>query len=305
MAARVTLIAEAKRAIRELETHARPAGEFDASRYFRTSEHLAFLNVGTPIVRALGTSIARAHRGDWAVREALAFADLLIADERLEVKGAGIETLACFRREFTPALLPVWKRWLAGNHAANWATTDTICGALISQLLLTHPELIPVVAAWSGHRNLWVRRAAAVSLVRSAARGLALPDAYGVASALRADEHDLIHKAVGWLLREAGKTDPARLERYLRENGPAIPRTTLRYAIERFPAAKRRELLVATRLPVKRPNAQTPKRPNAQTPKRQNARTPERADAQMRAPATTPNAQRKTLNGRVFKSSGR
>jgi 3-methyladenine DNA glycosylase AlkD len=94
---------------------------------------------------------------------------------------------------------------------------------------------------------MWVRRAAAVSLVRLAARGIALDEAYQVASALRSDGEDLIHKAAGWLLREAGRTDAARLERYLLANGRSIPRTTLRYAIERFPAVKRRELLLATR----------------------------------------------------------
>ena len=57
----------------------------------------------------------------------------------------------------------------------------------------------------------------------------------------------MIQKAVGWALREAGKADMARLERYLRANGPAIPRTTLRYAIERFPPAKRAALLKETR----------------------------------------------------------
>ena len=70
---------------------------------------------------------------------------------------------------------------------------------------------------------------------------------YEIAKRLHADREDLIQKAVGWVLREAGKTDPARLERYLRANGASIPRTTLRYAIERFPEAKRRNLLVATR----------------------------------------------------------
>ena len=49
------------------------------------------------------------------------------------------------------------------------------------------------------------------------------------------------------MLREAGKADQPRLERYLRANGPSIPRTTLRYAIERFPDGKRRALLAATR----------------------------------------------------------
>jgi 3-methyladenine DNA glycosylase AlkD len=63
---------------------------------------------------------------------------------------------------------------------------------------------------------------------------------------LHADREDLIQKAVGWMLREAGKRNAVRLERYLRSEGPAIPRTTIRYAIERFPATKRRQLLKAT-----------------------------------------------------------
>jgi len=59
--------------------------------------------------------------------------------------------------------------------------------------------------------------------------------------------YDLIHKAVGWALREAGKVDQKRLERYLRKNVRVIPRTTFRYAIERFPLAARRELLAIER----------------------------------------------------------
>ncbi len=58
---------------------------------------------------------------------------------------------------------------------------------------------------------------------------------------------DLIHKAVGWMLREAGTTDMRRLERFLKVEGPKIPRTTVRYAIERFPKDQRKRLLEATR----------------------------------------------------------
>jgi 3-methyladenine DNA glycosylase AlkD len=56
-----------------------------------------------------------------------------------------------------------------------------------------------------------------------------------------------MHKAVGWLLREAGKADMKRLERFLLDNGPKIPRTSVRYAIERFSKADRKRLLEATR----------------------------------------------------------
>ena len=81
----------------------------------------------------------------------------------------------------------------------------------------------------------------------SVRRGTALDDAYETARRLQSDGEDLIQKAVGWMLREAGKADPVRLERFLRREGRRTPRTTLRYAIERFPPVKRRELLASTR----------------------------------------------------------
>ena len=227
---------------------ARPAGEFDASRYFRGAADLGFYNVGTPQMRALARTIHAAHRDAWSIDDALAFADALIVDRHLEVKSVGIEVVARYRREFTPRLLPRWKRWLAEDHAANWATTDAMCGLLIGPLLVAHPSLAVRMRRWALDRsNLWVRRAAIVGLIPLARKGEALDILYDVAARLHADEEDLIHKAVGWALREAGKADAPRLERYLRVNGAGIPRTTVRYAIERFADRQRRELLEATR----------------------------------------------------------
>ena len=239
--------AEKARVIRELKRLSRPGGEFDASRYFRGAGDLGFYNVGTTAMRALARSTYDNHRSAWSVDEAMKLADALIVDRHLEAKSVGIEVVARYRREFTPQLLPAWKRWLAKNHSANWATTDAICGTLIGPLIVRHPQLAAQMRAWARHPNMWVRRASAVGLIASVRQGVALDDGYEVARQLHGDREDLIQKAVGWMLREAGKTDPARLERYLRTNGPAIPRTTLRYAIERFAETKRRSLLKATR----------------------------------------------------------
>jgi 3-methyladenine DNA glycosylase AlkD len=235
--------AAARRAVARL---ARPAGEFDASRYFRGASRLGFYNAGTSRVRALAREIALQHPA-WAVDDAVKFADLLMVDRYLEVKGVAIETLARFRREFQPRHLRVWKQWLASNAADNWATTDAICGTLIGPLLVAHPELVHGMAAWARSRNLWVRRAAIVGLLAPLRRHDVLDEVYAIAGVLHRDEADLIQKAVGWALREAGKIDQPRLERYLRANGTRIPRTTVRYAIERFPPATRLALLAATR----------------------------------------------------------
>lgn len=64
-----------------------------------------------------------------------------------------------------------------------------------------------------------------------------------VASLLLSDEEDLIHKAVGWMLREVGKRNLQIEDRFLKENYKGMPRTMLRYAIERFPEAKRQRYL--------------------------------------------------------------
>jgi 3-methyladenine DNA glycosylase AlkD len=235
---------DAKKALARM---ARPAGDFDASRYFRGAGGLGFYNVGTANMRALARSIHDAHREHWSIDEAMAFADALIVDRHLEVKSLGIEVVARYRRDFTPRLLPLWKRWLAENHSANWATTDAICGALIGPLIVRHPALDRRMRAWSRDGNMWVRRASIVGLIPRARRGESLDVVYEIAGRLHADREDLIQKAVGWALREAGKGDLPRLERYLRGNGPRIPRTTLRYAIERFPPARRAALLKETR----------------------------------------------------------
>lgn len=239
----------------------RPAGAFDASRYFRGGGELRFYNVGTAAVRALARSIYQARRAEWSIDEAMAFADVLIRDPVLEVKSVGIEVVARYRREFEARLLPEWKRWLASNYSANWATTDSICGALIGPLVLGHPELGPRLRAWARSDNLWVRRASIVGLIPIARRGDALDLVYEIARRLHPDREDLIHKAVGWALREAGKPDMRRLERYLRANGTSIPRTTVRYAIERFPESTRRALLAATRANVRTPSKTGRRRP--------------------------------------------
>ena len=251
-----TVAAAARSARRELKTLSRPAGEFDASRYFRGERNFGFLNTGTAPMRTLARAICVAQREHWTVGDAIAFADALMPDKYLEVKNVGLEVLARYRRDFPPSLLARCKTWLARDYSANWATTDTMCGIVIGPLLLKHPQLVPQLRAWAGHKNMWVRRASIVGLLKpmrvgpstragSRARSgqAVLDQVYATARRLHPDPNDLIHKAVGWALREAGKIDPARLERYLRANVRVIPRTTFRYAIERFSETRRKQLL--------------------------------------------------------------
>jgi len=237
----------AQDAVRELARLGRPLGAFDPGRYFRATDPVKFHGVPTAEVRTMARTIDRLYGAAWKISGAMAFADVLMRSEYIDEKALGIEVVARHRREFNRSLLARWKRWLATAPSGNWATTDGICGSLVGRLLVREPRLARTVAAWAADRRLWVRRASAVALIPLLRNGSQLDLGYAVARRLHPDDHDLIQKAVGWMLREAGKADMARLERYLRDNGPRIPRTTVRYAIERFAVPKRRTLLAITR----------------------------------------------------------
>jgi len=95
---------------------------------------------------------------------------------------------------------------------------------------------------WAGSEDLWERRIAILSTLHFIRRD-DFEDTLNLARNLLHDTHDLIHKAVGWMLREAGKRDLATLVSFLDEHGRKMPRTMLRYAIERLPEPQRQAYL--------------------------------------------------------------
>lgn len=215
--------------------------------YFKRDETVAFFGVGLPVVRRLARDVWRVQRDRWTVATAVRFCDLQIRQPEFEAKCVGVLVLARWHRAFPRSLLRTVRGWLGAGHGASWAAVDLVAPSLVTPLLERYPDLVPTVAGWTAARSLWVRRAAPVALVPLARRGQELDTAYAVAEALFDADEDLLHKAVGWMLREAGKTDQRRLERFLLRHGPHIPRTTVRYAIERFPEETRHRLLVRTR----------------------------------------------------------
>lgn len=122
----------------------------------------------------------------------------------------------------------------------NWDLVDLSAPNIIGNYLADRPRLQLYDLAVS--KSLWERRIAILATF-AFIRLNDFADALKISSILLEDEHDLIQKAVGWMLREVGKRDLAREERFLRLYYTKMPRTMLRYAIERFPEGERLKYL--------------------------------------------------------------
>jgi 3-methyladenine DNA glycosylase AlkD len=117
--------------------------------------------------------------------------------------------------------------------ANNWDLVDISCRDVVGGYLIDHEEEREILYRLAESSNLWEQRIAMVS-TWTLIHHHQFADALSIAEKLLPHPHDLIHKAVGWMLREVGKKDRPTLTHFLEKHLAAMPRTTLRYAIEHF-----------------------------------------------------------------------
>lgn len=127
----------------------------------------------------------------------------------------------------------------------NWDLVDVSAHCIIGDYLLNHPREMLYRLAESP--SLWENRIAMVSTYAFIRRG-ELDDTYALATRMMHHPHDLMHKAIGWMLREAGKKDVERLTLYVKQYAGQMPRTMLRYAIEKLEDGLRQEIMKIPRL---------------------------------------------------------
>ena len=122
----------------------------------------------------------------------------------------------------------------------NWDLVDLSAPQILGDFL--QKEGTEILTHLANSKNLWERRIAIIStypFIKKRRFGETL----AISEILINDTHDLIHKAVGWMLREVGKRDLAAEEKFLKKHYQQMPRTMLRYAIEKFPKEKRKSYL--------------------------------------------------------------
>ena len=220
---------------KELAAAADPERARSSAWFFKTGKGQyghgdQFIGLTVPTVRRI------AHR---YIHLPLSDVAKLLASPIHEHRFAALEILvAQYEKDNSPAVFNFYLKHT--KFVNNWDLVDTSAPYIVGQHLLTRPRKVLYRLAKS--RNLWERRIAIVSTFAFIKAG-EIEDTFAIAKLLLKDDHDLIHKAVGWALREAGKQSATALVRFLKHNYAALPRTTLRYAIERFPAPQRKRLL--------------------------------------------------------------
>jgi 3-methyladenine DNA glycosylase AlkD len=192
-----------------------------------------FVGVPVPVLRKIALGYTHLSLAD---------IEVLLASKIHEHRAAALEILvAQYRVADADVRQAIFDFYLKNTaRINNWDLVDASARDIVGGHLLKTSKQVLYRLARSP--ILWERRIAIVATLKFLKAGRTI-ETFRLAKLLLADPHDLIHKAVGWTLREAGKVSPDGLLQFLEANYGAIPRTTFRYAIERFSPATRKRLL--------------------------------------------------------------
>ena len=145
-------------------------------------------------------------------------------------------------KAYEPEDFAVFERWVT-TYVNNWASCDTLCNHTVGSLIERYPEYLERLTIWAGSPNLWVRRAAAVSLIIPARRGKFLAEIFRIADLLLMDKEDLVQKGYGWMLKAASQAHQPEVFQFVLDRRAGMPRTALRYAIEKMPPEMKKEAM--------------------------------------------------------------
>lgn len=229
-----------KKFVAALKKIAQPAAIKDVARFFRVDP-----NADSSDNKFLGVSIGKIFPvAKQFTTMPLDQVEVLLESPYYEVRLGAVSIMDFQAREkkITPeqrrALFDLYIR--RHDRINNWDLVDRAAPFVVGGYLAEKPRKILYKLARS--RNPWERRTAIVSTYYFIRAG-ELDDTFAIAEILRKDEHDLVQKAVGSWIREAGKKDQEQLVQFLEKHSATMPRTMLRYAVEKLPAVQKAKFL--------------------------------------------------------------
>jgi 3-methyladenine DNA glycosylase AlkD len=232
----------ATQVVKEIQALSNRGRAHDLQKFFQTApgqygEGDIFLGLTVPQVR----TVAKEYKAI-----SLDEIDVLVRSKFHEVRLCGLVILtlqykAAKERKRNKKLFDLYMKAMTDGYINNWDLVD-VTAPIIGEYLIDSDDPYVLLYKLAKSKSLWQRR---VSMVFTFAfiRSGDIEPTFEIAEKLLHDKHDLIHKAVGWALREAGKLNGIALRNFLSAHSHEMPRTMLRYSIEKFPERERKKWL--------------------------------------------------------------
>jgi 3-methyladenine DNA glycosylase AlkD len=217
---------------------------------------LEFLGATVPAIRRAATAVHRQHR-DRSHDELLELVEALWSRRIHELRMAAVELLELHRDRLGPADLGLLRRLI--GESATWALVDGLAASVVGSLVDRFPdELHEVLARWAQDDDLWVRRASLLAYLPGLRRGDGDFGRFAALADQLLDEREFfVRKAIGWVLREAGKRDPEQVVAWLEPRLDRASGLTVREAVRYLPEADRARLRGGRTQPAASPRRPT------------------------------------------------
>ena len=236
----------ATQVVKEIQALSNRGRAHDLQKFFQTApgqygEGDIFLGLTVPQVR----TVAKEYKAI-----SLDEIDVLVRSKFHEVRLCGLVILtlqykAAKERKTKKKLFDLYMKAMTDGYINNWDLVD-VTAPIIGEYLIDSDDPYVLLYKLAKSKSLWQRR---VSMVFTFAfiRSGDIEPTFEIAEKLLHDKHDLIHKAVGWALREAGKLNGIALRNFLSAHSHEMPRTMLRYSIEKFSERERKKWLLESK----------------------------------------------------------
>ncbi len=215
----------------------------DNQKYHK--EKIFCYGVRTPIVRKIAKKYFKQIK-HLDKNQTFALCEALFKNRYNEEATIAIQWVNDIQNQFSKADFKIFENWLA-KYIDNWAKCDNFCLYIIYPIIEKYPELIGKVKLWSYSKNIWLRRALAVSFITvnkgSYVTKHNLKDILEVAQLLLNDKEDLVQKGYGWMLKATSIHNQKEVFEFVMKNKDIMPRTALRYAIEKMPANLKKQAM--------------------------------------------------------------
>ena len=223
----------------ELKQCADPVTKKSGERFFK--EDVKLYGIKTATVTAIARKYFKEIK-NLPKEEIFDLCEELWRSGYMEEAGVACTWSYAVRKNYAPSDFHVFEKWVK-NYVTNWAMCDTLCNHTVGTVVEMYPKHIAHLKKWTQSKNRWVRRAAAVTLIVPARKGLFLNEIFDIADMLLLDGDDMVQKGYGWMLKVTSEAHQKEVFGYVMKNKERMPRTALRYAIEKMPQKMKKQAM--------------------------------------------------------------